>query len=213
MATRRPRPPVIKNWILLGKALDLVKAIPGSRVEREICEHMRTEQLPAKYWRQRVIELPLNIAAGQWEYVNPEYWTLENLRKVRSVDGVDQAGRRNWYHVKLSRFLELYPTAAKVVDAPPEPGEPPPVPSLLLPSGRIDWKAVWKYDTGRRARSELPPEEDYTKDIRRKLHDQGIKIMPDPGDLRRHKRDLYANKAERTKRKRPPQQVKQPKSK
>jgi hypothetical protein len=129
MPARKPWCPVIKGWTKLGEALDRIGATPGSRVEQEICEHLRSGRLPAKYWRQNAPRAavaanrsPISLVLSQgrqWENANPDYWTLKNLRKVRSVDGVEQCGMRNWYHVKTSRFKELYPAATTNKKTPP----------------------------------------------------------------------------------------------
>jgi hypothetical protein len=92
--------PVIKGWTKLGEALDRVEQIVGSRAraEQEMCKYLRAEDLPAKYWRK---------PPGHWEKVDSTYWTLENLRRVRSVGGVEQGGARNFYHVRTSGLEDL----------------------------------------------------------------------------------------------------------
>lgn|SRR5262245_13517508 len=107
MATHEKWVPKIRDWGLLGKSLGWVDAVPGSRVEQEILEYLRTGQLPAKVWRQ-----------GSWKPVDRTDWTLENLR-ARAADAiVDREGKYNWYHVYIPRFKELFPAARKLIDAP-----------------------------------------------------------------------------------------------
>jgi hypothetical protein len=95
-------------WI--WDAIDRGETIIGSsgeRAEQELCEHLHAGRLPAEVWRQAG-------GTGRNIPVPPDYWALETLRRVRSRDGVDQGGGRNWYQVKSSRFEELYPAATQV---------------------------------------------------------------------------------------------------
>jgi hypothetical protein len=181
MPARKPWCPRIKGWTLLGEALDLIKATSGSRTEQEICNYLRNGQLPAKYWRQSApraaVAAPVSLVAMSelWQDVNPDYWTLENLRKARSVHGVVQGGKRNWYHVKHQRLKELFA---------PKPG-------------RIDWDDFWKYWTSRRELNELPLETAFLAEAESWIKERyGVTKVP-LTELRRHKARLYRGDTER----------------
>src|SRR5262245_49526682 len=125
--------PVVKGWTKLGEALDRVEAIVGARAraEQEVCKYLGTEDLPAKYWRK---------PPGCWQKADPTYWTLENLRKVQSVGGVEQGGARNFYHVRTSGLEDLIKRLE----------------TSSAPKSRIDGDKLWEHIRTLHAQGQLP---------------------------------------------------------
>jgi hypothetical protein len=183
MPARKPWCPRIAGWIKLGEALDLIKATPGSRTEQEIFNYLHTGELLAKYWRQD----------GKWKNAKPDDWTLDYLRKVRSVDGVEQDGKRCWYHVKISRLEELYPVIRKSGNAPLTPPRKP---------RRINWLFRWTGDRVRYLEGQLPPnKDDYLIELEAWILDN-FDVKPETirrGELQRFANALYAGQTERPK--------------
>jgi hypothetical protein len=201
MPARKPWCPRIKGWMLLDEALNLIKATPGSRTEQEICDYLRTGQLPAKYWRQSAprvaVAAPVSLVATseQWQDADPDFWTLEYLRKVRSVDGVVQGGKRNWYHVRETRLEELYPAIRKSGNVPPtQIGVSP------RKARRITWATRWTDDKVRYSQGRLPPnKDDYLIELEAWILDN-FDVKPEAirrGELQRFANALYAGKTKR----------------